>query len=217
MTEFTKTKIHFALALLGSLFALHPYLEKFQDAGFLYLGYFLKLSYAYLLLAGLLAFCVYCYGLTLVSERPHSWLEKLGNYSYGLAVMVLPFFGGLYLASLLADRLRQLHLAWAATGVRRGARLRLLLVAATFDWGPRMPPSTRRASAWQPSRCQSWSTTPGSPATFRRMNSRRQVLSWQASPTVRTRLAESIEASPPRNSHVPTAVSERGACLRGFS
>jgi len=92
MTEFTKTKIHFALALLGSLFALHPFLERFEDASFVYLDYTLKVSYAYLLLAGLLALCVYCYGLTLVSERPHSWLERLGNYSYGLAVMVLPFY-----------------------------------------------------------------------------------------------------------------------------
>jgi HEPN domain-containing protein len=134
MTEFTKTKIHFALALLGSLFALHPYLEKFQDAGFLYLGYFLKLSYAYLLLAGLLAFCVYCYGLTLVSERPHSWLEKLGNYSYGLAVMVLPFFGGLYLASLLADRLGQSHLAWAAPSVTLGLGVAWLLLSQILAW-----------------------------------------------------------------------------------
>src|SRR5437899_692025 len=116
MTEFTKTKIHFALALLGTLFALHPYLQKFADFGFMYLDVFLKVSYAFGLLAGLLAFCVYCYGLTLVSERPHSWLEKLGNYSYGLAVMVLPFYGGLYLASLLAEQLGQSHLAWAAPG-----------------------------------------------------------------------------------------------------
>jgi HEPN domain-containing protein len=132
MTEFTKTKIHFALALLGSLFALHPYLEKFQDAGFTYLGYFLKVSYAYLLLAGLLAFCVYCFGLALVSERPHSWLEKLGNYSYGLAVMVLPFFGGLYLASLLADKLGQSHLQWAAPSVALGLGVAWFVLSQVF-------------------------------------------------------------------------------------
>src|SRR6516165_790162 len=70
MNEFTKTKIHFTLALLGSLFALHPFLEKFADRGFLYMGYDLKLSYAYLVVAGLLALCVYLYGMTMVSERP---------------------------------------------------------------------------------------------------------------------------------------------------
>jgi HEPN domain-containing protein len=130
MNEFTKTKIHFALALLGSLFALHPFLDRFADDGFSYLGYFLKLSYAYVVLAVLLALCVYLYGVTLVSERPHSWLERLGNYCYGLAIMSLPFYGGLYLASLLADRLGQSHLAWAAPG----AALALAVAWLSFAW-----------------------------------------------------------------------------------
>jgi hypothetical protein len=116
MNEFTKTKIHFTLALLGSLFALHPFLQAFENYGFDYLGYSLKLSYAYVVVAGLLALCVYLYGVTLVSNRPHSWLERLGNYCYGLAIMALPFYGGLYLASLLADWLGQSHLKWAAPG-----------------------------------------------------------------------------------------------------
>jgi HEPN domain-containing protein len=114
MNEYTKTKMHFTLALLGALFALHPFLKEFEDSGFWYLGYFLKLSYAYVVLAGLLALCIYFYGVTLVSERPHSWLERLGNYCYALAIMSVPFFGGLYLASLLADRFGQSHLAWLA-------------------------------------------------------------------------------------------------------
>jgi hypothetical protein len=134
MTEFTKTKIHFALALLGTLFALHPYLQMFENDGFNYLGYQLKVAHAYVLLAGLLAFCVYCFGLTLVSERQHSWLEKLGNYSYGLAVMVLPFYGGLYLASLLAERLGQSHLAWAAPGVTLGLGVLWFLLSQLFAW-----------------------------------------------------------------------------------
>jgi hypothetical protein len=120
MTEFTKTKIHFALALLGVLFALHPFLERIQEHGFVYLDYELKVFYAYVLIAGLLALCVYCYGVTLVSERPHSWLERLGNYSYALAVMVLPLYGGLYVSSLLADWVGQSHLAWAAPAVALG-------------------------------------------------------------------------------------------------
>ena len=38
MTEFTKMKITFALALLGTLFALHPFLDRYPDRGFVYLG-----------------------------------------------------------------------------------------------------------------------------------------------------------------------------------
>src|SRR5262249_11286081 len=102
MTDFTKTKTHFALALLGCLFALHPFLDRFENVGFVYLGYELKLFYVYGLVAALLALAVYCYGVALISERPHSWLERLGNYCYALAVMVVPLCGGLYVSSLLA-------------------------------------------------------------------------------------------------------------------
>jgi hypothetical protein len=134
MTEFTKTKIHFALALLGSLFALHPFLEKYQDWGFMYLGYDLKVLYAYGLLAGLLALCVYCYGLTLLSEKPHSSLEKLGNYVYALAVMVVPLYGGLYGSSLLAERVGQTHLAWAAPALALGLGVGWLVLSQILAW-----------------------------------------------------------------------------------
>jgi hypothetical protein len=117
MTRFTKTKIHFALALLGTLFALHPFLEQVENARFEYLGYEVKVLYGYLLMAGFLGLCIYCYGLTLLSRRPHSTLEMLGNYAYALAVMVGPILGGLYLSSLLAERVGQSHLAWAAPGL----------------------------------------------------------------------------------------------------
>jgi asparagine N-glycosylation enzyme membrane subunit Stt3 len=130
MNEFTKTKMHFTLALLGSLFALHPFLKEFEDASFKYLDYTIKVSYIYVVFAGLLALCIYLlYGVTLVSERPHSWLERLGNYCYGLAIMSVPFFGGLYLANRLAERLEMSHLAWAAPGAAVGLGLAWFVVS----------------------------------------------------------------------------------------
>jgi hypothetical protein len=129
MTEFTKTKIHFALALLGSLFALHPFLERYQNLGFLYLGYELKWVYAYGATAAALALCVYCFGLTMLSERSHSWLERLGNDFYALAVMIGPLFGGIYLSSLLADLMGQSHLAWAAPAAALGMGIGWLILS----------------------------------------------------------------------------------------
>jgi HEPN domain-containing protein len=82
--------------------------------------------------AGLLALCVYFYGLTLVSEKPHSWLERLGNYCYGLAIMSLPFYGGLYLASLLAEWLGESHLQWAAPGAAVGLGVGWFLLSQVF-------------------------------------------------------------------------------------
>jgi hypothetical protein len=134
MTDFTKTKTHFALALLGSLFALHPFLDRFEDKAFVYLGYELKVFYAYALIAGFLALAVYCYGLALLSERPHSWLEKLGNYAYALAIMVLPLYGALYLSGLLADWLGQSHWAWAAPAVAAGLGIAWLVLSQVFAW-----------------------------------------------------------------------------------
>ena len=115
LTEFTKTKMHFALALLGTLFALHPFLEKqqFADLGFDYLGVKLKVFYVYALVAGLLAFTVYCYAVALLRERADSLLERLGNYAYAVAVLVVPVYGGLYGSTWLAERFQQEYLVLA--------------------------------------------------------------------------------------------------------
>jgi hypothetical protein len=109
--------MHFALALLGTLFVLHPLIEKFGDAGFDYVGYPLKILYVYALIAGLLAVTIYFYALALLSERAYSWMEKSGNYAYALAVMVLPLYGALYLSNLAAEHLGQAHLAWTGPTV----------------------------------------------------------------------------------------------------
>jgi hypothetical protein len=134
MTEFTKTKIHFALALLAAIFALHPFLQRWEDEGFLYLGFEVKFIYAYVLVAGLLSLSVYCFGLTLVSERVHAGMERLGNYFYALAAMVLPLLGGLYLSALLAERVGQSHLAWAAPGLALGLGIGWLLLSQLLAW-----------------------------------------------------------------------------------
>lgn len=98
------------------------------------MGFEIKLSYVYLLVAGLLSLCVYCYGLTLFSERPHAGLEKLGNYLYALAAMILPLLGGLYLASLLAERMGRSELAWAAPGVALGLGIAWLTLSQVAAW-----------------------------------------------------------------------------------
>lgn len=128
MTEFTKTKMHFALALLGTLFALHPFLEKIEDAGFTYfkgdinnvhVNIYLKHFYVYALIAGLLALAVYFYAVALLSERPSARAERVGNYLYAFAIIVLPLYGALYLSSLIAQRLE-------------GSRFELAVRAAPF-------------------------------------------------------------------------------------
>jgi len=134
MTEFAKMKISFAMALLGTLFALHPFVDRFADRGFLYLGYDLKIFYAYFLIAGLLSICVYCYAVALTTERAHSRLERIGNSSYALAVMIVPIFGGLYIASVLASQFQYSHLAWAAPSVAIGVGGGWFLLSQFVTW-----------------------------------------------------------------------------------
>lgn len=134
MTEFTKLKISYALALLGTLFALHPFLDRFADRGFLYLGYDLKIFYAYSLTSGLLSLCVYLYAVTLMSDRPHSWCERTGNSAYALAVLVVPIYAGLYLSAKLADRVAVSHVAWAAPAVAVGLGAGWVALSQLVAW-----------------------------------------------------------------------------------
>lgn len=118
MTEFTKTKIHFALAALGTLFVLHSYVRDYNEqAAFEYLGYRLTPLLAFGLVAALVAFSVYCYAWRLVSEKPHSWPERIGNYSYALALMVPPLYAAVYATEEVAKRVDRPELAWAARAV----------------------------------------------------------------------------------------------------
>ncbi len=134
MTEFTKLKISYALALLGTLFALHPFLDRFADRGFLYLGYDLKIFYAYSLTAGLLSLCVYLYAVTLLNDRPHSWCERTGNSTYALAILVLPIYAGLFLSAKLADQVAVSHVAWAAPAVAVGLGVGWVALSQLVAW-----------------------------------------------------------------------------------
>jgi HEPN domain-containing protein len=120
MTEFTKLKITFAMALLGTLFALHPLLDRYADWGFVYLGYNLKIFYVYSLTSGLLSLCVYLYAVTLLNDRPHSWCERTGNSTYALAILIVPIYAGLYVSAMLAEQVAVSHVAWAAPAVAIG-------------------------------------------------------------------------------------------------
>jgi hypothetical protein len=134
MAEFTKIKIGFALALLGTLFTLHPLLDRSPDVGYIYLGYHLKVIHAYALTSGLLGLCVYLYAVALLNDHPHSWFERTGNTVYGLAIMVLPIYGGLFLSAALAERVAVSHVAWAAPAVAIGLGSGWIILSQVVAW-----------------------------------------------------------------------------------
>jgi hypothetical protein len=135
MTDFTKTKMHFALALLGTLFALHQILDKWQDVGFTYLGYKIEIIHVYGVIGGLLALTVYCFAVGLLSERSSPRAEKVGNYLYALAILILPLYGLLYLSNLLAQQLGEEHWAYTApTTVALSLGIGWLLLSQVLAW-----------------------------------------------------------------------------------
>jgi hypothetical protein len=144
MTDFTKTKMHFALALLGTLFAVHPFVEKWEHAGFEYLSISLEVFQAYALTAALLAAAIYCYAMAMMSERPGSRLERAGNYLYAISILIFPLYGGLYLSHLLeqqldesqlfADWLEKAHLAWIGPSLGLLLGLFWLVISQVLAW-----------------------------------------------------------------------------------
>jgi hypothetical protein len=116
MTDFVKTKLQAALALLGMLFALKPYLGDLSEVDFAFMDHHISLLHALAGMAVLLGVAVHCYALEMIRSRPFSLIERLGNSTFALAVLVLPSFGLGYgltaLGGLLAEQFHVPHLAW---------------------------------------------------------------------------------------------------------
>jgi hypothetical protein len=133
MADFIKTKLQAALALLGMLFALKPFIDEIQNVSFLALDVRISLLHALAGMAGLLAVAVHCFALDMLRARPFSLVERLGNLAFGLAILVLPTFGLAYglseLGRFLADRYALPQLAWAAPAVAAGVVAAWLVLA----------------------------------------------------------------------------------------
>jgi hypothetical protein len=135
MTDFKRTKLGATLALLGTVFALHPYLTDLRGVGFAVTDVRVEILHALALMACLLAFAVHCFALEMVRERPFSLLERLGNSAFAFAVLVLPSYGvaaGLaYAGALLARQFDLPHLEWL-TPAAAAALLSLWLLLAVL-------------------------------------------------------------------------------------
>jgi uncharacterized membrane protein YdcZ (DUF606 family) len=64
-----------------------------------------------------------------LSERGYSWVEKAGNYSYAIAIMVVPLYGGLYFSTLLAEQVGRHEVAVQAPAIAVALGVAWLLVS----------------------------------------------------------------------------------------
>lgn len=111
--EFTRHKITHALALLVTLFALHPFLHEFEGVGFDLFGWYPKVGHLVGILVALLALSVYCFSVSIVREKRFVWAELAGNTLYAFVMPIPAVYGGLYLSSWLGDQMEHAHAAWA--------------------------------------------------------------------------------------------------------
>ncbi len=136
MTEYTKTKMHAALALLGTLFALRPYVGDIQHVGFVFLDYHVSVLFALGTMAALLGVAVHCFALEMIRSRPLSLVERLGNLCFALAVLVLPGFvlgyGLTALGLSLAEYYHVPHLEWATPLASAGLIVVWLVLAVVL-------------------------------------------------------------------------------------
>src|SRR2546425_1198897 len=120
MSDFTKQKIAFAVALLAVLFTVTPLLNAIGSVGFTLLGVAVTFRLLYYVLSALLALSVYCYGVQFAFERPRLFLTATGDVLYAAAVVAPVAFALLFAGAELATLLGNLLRSQVATAIVSG-------------------------------------------------------------------------------------------------
>lgn len=97
MTDFTKLKMAFSVALLAALFMLRPLFEYMGQTEIVFLGVRLSLQIMYFTFAGTLGLSAYFFALELVSGRSAPFAQRAGNTMYALALLIPGAFAAIVL------------------------------------------------------------------------------------------------------------------------
>ncbi len=103
MREFDKLKIGFVLALLGTVFALHPIVSDYRTLGYQILGFNLTIWRVYVVFAVLLSLSVYLYAINIITEKPLSIVLDIGNLIYAISLLLIPTYIVIWLGLLFVD------------------------------------------------------------------------------------------------------------------
>ena len=103
MTDFTKTKMAFAVGLLAVLFMLKPLVDDFGSLGFGFLTITFEVRFVYYAFAALLGTSAYCYALEMLTERSNPLATRTGNLLYAVAMLVPPVYGALACIYIIAN------------------------------------------------------------------------------------------------------------------
>ncbi len=106
MTDFTRLKMGFSVALLAALFMIRPLLDQVAENYFVFLGYKVYLQYLYYLFAGCLSLSAYFFALELLSGKSAApFAQRAGNTTYALAILMPPAFTMVYIIALIGNTL----------------------------------------------------------------------------------------------------------------
>lgn len=92
VSDFAKAKIVFALALVGVLFAIHPIVRDFGEAGYSFFGSVLQFRLIYYAMLGLLGCVIYFYAVDFITDNPLGLAHRIGNYFYAMSLLFPPVF-----------------------------------------------------------------------------------------------------------------------------
>jgi len=132
MTDFTKTKMMFAVGLLGAMFMLQPLLQDVGRAGFVFLGMMIELRYMYYAFSVLLGLAVYFFAMEVVSGRRTLIPQRAGNVMYALALLVPPAYASIGLIASVGYAVRPVVESKRAVA---GIELALLATAGLLGAG----------------------------------------------------------------------------------
>ena len=136
MSEFTKNKIGFAVALLATLFTIYPVLLTTDRFSFPVFSTVVHIRYLYYCLAILLSASVYFYAIQFIAERSVQFPRLLGDSAYAIALVAPLVYVGLYAAVNLMSFFRGHPPSQAPTGEKiaiGGSVLLLVFLSSSFQ------------------------------------------------------------------------------------
>jgi hypothetical protein len=92
LSDFAKAKIVFALALVGVLFAIHPVIRDFGEAGYPFFGAVLQFRVIYYTMLGLLGCVIYFYAIDFITDNLLGLAHRVGNLFYAMSLLFPPVF-----------------------------------------------------------------------------------------------------------------------------
>jgi len=103
VNEFAKAKVLSALAVVGVLFAIHPLVQDYGEAGFGFFGVVLEFRVIYYLLLVLLGSAVYFFAMDFIADNPLGFAHRMGNHFYAMAMLFPPTFFFVLVAAKAAE------------------------------------------------------------------------------------------------------------------